>query len=253
MRELWRYRELIRDLTIVDLKAKYQGTNLGFLWSILSPLSTTVVLYFVFRNVFGQEEHFLANLLVGQIAFRTFSAGTSLCLNSVVGRPNLVTKVYIPRQILPLMVALSNLISSLIEFAVLIPILYVLVGRIVPTTVLFFAVNLLLFFFIYGGGLFLSALYVYFRDLNKIWELLVNILFFCSPIFYPLSIVPVRIQTYYLLNPVTRFIMMFRDVMVDGNLPSIGSLLIAIVFSAAACLAGTFVFDRLQRRFAEAI
>lgn len=250
---MWQHRELIKNLTIADLKSRYQNTSLGFFWSLLSPFLLAIVLWFVFRNLFKQEENFAINLLVGIIAWRFFANGTMSCLSSIVSKPSLVTKVYIPRQILTLSIALSSLISSTLEFVVLLPMIFVLIGGIPATAVLFPVVHLLYFWFVFGVGLFLSALFVYFRDLNQIWEVLLNILFFCSPIIYPLSIVPGYLMTYYMLNPLTRFIIIYREVMVAGSLPSLSHFAVVIGFGALFFLMGSFTFAKLQRRFAEAI
>lgn len=250
---MWKYRELIKNLTIVDLKERYQSTTLGFLWSILSPFLLAVVLYFVFRNLYHQEENFAINLLVGIMAWRFFSTSTTSSLSSIVNKPSLVTSVYIPRQILVLSNVLSKLISSTLEFLVLVPIIFILLGHTPATTPLFLLIHLLYFWLILGVGLFLAALFVYFRDLNQIWEVLVNILFFCSPIIYPLSIVPENIMEYYMLNPLTRVIIMYRDVMIDGNLPSWGNFIVVVLFCIATLGIGSLVFGKLQRRFAEAI
>ena len=248
---MWQYRELIRNLTVADLKNRYQNTSLGFFWSLLSPLLLALVLYFVFRHLWGREEDFAINLLVGIMAWRFFATGTSSSLGAIVGKSSLVTRVYIPRQILVLSNTLSKLISSLLEFIVLLPILFVLLGYLPITVLLFPLIHFIYFFFIYGAGLLLSALFVYFRDLNQIWQVVTQILFFCSPIMYPLSIIPASIMPYYRLNPVTQFIIMYRDVMVTGNLPSLFSTALVIVFAIAAYLVGSLVFSKLQRRFAE--
>jgi len=245
------YRELIRNLTVADLKNRYQNTSLGFFWSLLSPLLLAVVLYFFFRHLFGQEENFAINLLVGLMAWRFFASGTSSSLGAIVGKASLVTKVYIPRQILVLTTVLTSLISSLLEFVILLPIILVLLGHLPVTVLLFPLIHLIYFWFIFGAGLLLSSLFVYFRDLNYIWDVLVNILFFCTPIFYPLSIVPANLLPYYTLNPVTQFIGMYRDVMVTGDLPSLYSVVVVIGFAIAAYLVGSLVFSKLQRRFAE--
>ena len=251
--KMWQYRELIRNLTVADLKIRYQNTSLGFLWSLLSPLLLAGVLYFVFRHLFGSEENFAINLLVGIMAWRFFANGTTSSLYAVVGKASLVTKVYIPRQILVLSNALVNLISSLLEFIVLLPIIFVLLGHLPVTVLLFPLIHLIYFWFIYGAGLLLSALYVYFRDLNQIWDVLVNILFFCSPIVYPLSIIPAYLMPYYRLNPITQFIEVYRHVMVAGDLPSLYSTAGVIAVAIAAYLVGSFAFSKLQRRFAEEI
>lgn len=250
---MWQYRELIKNLTLAEFKNRYQNTTLGFFWSLLSPLLLSLVLWFVFRNLFRQEENFAINLLVGIMAWRFFAAGTTSALGAVVGKPSLVTKVYIPRQILVLSTVLASLISSFLEFLVLLPIIFVLLKHIPPTVALFPIVHIIYLPFIYGIGLFLSALFVYFRDLNQIWEVLINILFFCSPIIYPLSIVPGYLMPYYILNPITQFIIIYRNLMVAGTLPSVLSLAGIIASAIIAWLIGNFAFNRLQRRFAEEV
>jgi lipopolysaccharide transport system permease protein len=250
---MWQYRELIRNLTIADLKNRYQNTTIGFFWSILSPLLLAGVLYFFFRHLFGAEENFAINLLVGIMAWRFFTSGTSSSLYAIVGKPTLVTKVYIPRQILVLTTVLANLISSLLEFVILLPIILVLLGHLPVTVLLFPLIHLIYFCFVFGAGLLLSALYVYFRDLDQIWQVLTQILFFCTPIFYPISIVPDYLLPYYQLNPVTQFIGIYRAVMVAGDLPSLYSVVVVIGFAIAAYLVGSLVFSKLQRRFAEEI
>ena len=250
---MWQYRELIKNLTIAELKNRYQNTSLGFFWSLLSPFLLAGVLYFVFRYAFEQEEHFVINLLVGIMAWRFFAVGTASSLNAIVGKPNMITKIYIPRQILILSNTLANLISSLLEFIILLPIIFILLGHLPLTIFLFPLIHFIYFWFIFGIGLLLSSLYVYFRDLNQIWEVLTNILFFCSPIIYPLTIVPAYLMPYYLFNPITQFIEIYRDLMVNGALPSPYSLAIIIAAGAAVHLVGNFVFNKLQSRFAEEI
>jgi len=250
---MWQYRELIWNLTVADLKNRYQNTSLGFFWSLLSPLLLALVLYFIFSHLFGREENFAINLLVGIMAWRFFANGTSSSLGAIVGKPSLVTKVYIPRQILVLSNTLANIISSLLEFIVLLPIIFVLLGHLPVTVLLFPFVHIIYFWFIYGAGLFLSSLFVYFRDLNQIWEVVTQVLFFCSPIIYPLTIVPAYLMPYYRLNPITQFIAIYRDVIVAGNLPSLFSIVVVIGCTIAAYLVGSFVFSKLQRRFAEEI
>lgn len=250
---MWQYRELIRNLTAADLKNRYQNTALGFFWSLLSPLLLALVLYFIFSHLFGREENFAINLLVGIMAWRFFANGTSSSLGAIVGKPSLVTKVYIPRQILVLSNVLANIISSLLEFIVLLPIIFVLLGHLPVTVLLFPVVHIIYFWFIYGAGLLLSSLFVYFRDVNQIWEVVTQVLFFCSPIIYPLTIVPAYLMPYYRLNPITQFIAIYRDVMVAGDLPSLFSIVVVIGFAIAAYLVGSFVFSKLQRRFAEEI
>ncbi|MFX1264159.1 MAG: ABC transporter permease [Promethearchaeota archaeon] len=248
---MWQYRELIWNLTIADLKNRYQNTFLGFFWSLLSPLLLALVLYFVFRHLWGQEENFAINIVVGIMAWQFFSTGTSSSLRAIVSKSSLVTRVYIPRQILVLSNVLANLINFMLTFIVLLFIILVMLGHLPITVLLFPLIHIIYFWFIFGAGLLLSSLFVYFRDVNQIWEVLTRVLFFASPIFYPLSIVPANLMPYYLLNPITQFIGMYRDVMVAGDLPSLYSIVVVASFTLAVYLVGSFTFNKLQRRFAE--
>jgi lipopolysaccharide transport system permease protein len=250
---MWEYKELIKNLTIADIKNRYQNSALGFLWSILAPLMLAGVLWFVFRKIFKSDENYAINLIVGMMVWRFFASGTSMSLTSVVSRSSLVTKVYIPRYILVLSNVLANIFTSFLELLILVPIIWAIKGN-VPVTILLFPFLFLLYFWIvYGIGLMLAALYVYMRDLSHIWDVIVNILFFCSPIVYTISVVPYQLVPYYLVNPVTNIIIVYRDIMVAGVLPSWSNLMYIIVFGAVFFLIGQFMFNKMQRRFAEVI
>ncbi len=253
MLEIFKFRELIGTLTIVDLKNRYQNTALGFLWSLLSPLLLAIVLFVVFRYLYKQESNFAGYLLVGLMSWRFFSVGTTSSVYAIVGKSSLVTKVYIPRQILVLSNILGNLVSSLLEFVIIIPILFITAGSLPSTIFLFPLVFLIYFWFVYGIALFLAGLYVFFRDINQIWEVLTMMLFFLCPIFYPLASITEQMQRYYLLNPITQYIIIFRDVMVYGQLPSAYSLIIAVSAAVISFAIGILTFNKLQRRFAEEI
>ena len=248
-----KYWELIWTLTKADFKSKYQNTALGFLWSVISPFAFAFILYIVFRGLFAQEQDYVSKLLVGIMAWRFFSMGTLLALNAFNARVNLITKVYIPRQILVLSNVLSTLISSTLEFIILLPIILILRGSLPATAPLFLPIHVISFFLIYGLGLFLASVYIYFRDAYQIWDVLLSMLMFCSPIFYPISIVPQYLMRYYLANPITELVILYRQVMVEGQLPGLSNLLIAVLFAALAYGIGTITFNKLQRRFAEEI
>jgi len=248
------YRDLIWNLTISDLKVKYQSSVLGFAWSLLNPLLMMLVLYFVFMNVFRfEQENFALYLLIGIIAWRFLANGTMAAMSSIVGRPGLVTKLYIPRQILVVSSVLSSFISSTLEFVVLIPLLFIL-GATVTLNVLFFPlVHGIYFLIVYGVSLALASLFVYFRDLNQVWDVVMQAGFFLSPIVYPISIIPEAFLEYYMLNPMTVLIETYREFLLYGVTPSLASLLALLAVGAVMVAAGTLVFKRLERRFAEEI
>ncbi|MDI6720608.1 MAG: ABC transporter permease [Methanomicrobiales archaeon] len=248
------YRDLIWNLTISDLRVKYQSSVLGFAWSLLNPLLMMLVLYFVFMNVFRfEQENFALYLLTGIIVWRFLANGTSMAMGSIVGRPGLVTKLYIPRQILVMSSVLSSFISSVLEFAVLIPLLFILGALVTPNILLFPFVHGIYFLIVYGASLILAALFVYFRDLNQVWDVVMQAGFFLSPIVYPVSIIPSEFLALYMLNPMTVLIETYREFLLYGVTPSPVSLLFLTGVGAGLVAAGVLVFRRLERRFAEEI
>lgn len=248
------YRELIRILTISDLKIKYQSSFLGFAWSLLNPLLFMLILYVVFINVFKMtQEHFALYLLIGIVAWRFMANGTMSSISSIVGKPSLITKIYIPRNVLVLSTVLSSFISSILEFLVLIPLLVFLGVGLSPYILLFPVIHIIYFFIVYGISLILAALYVYYRDLNQIWDVLLQIGFYLSPIIYPISIVPQSYLKYYMLNPITVIIEMYRDVLLYHQTPEAISIAMALGSGLLMILLGSAIFKRLERRFAEEI
>jgi lipopolysaccharide transport system permease protein len=246
------YRELIRILIISDLKVKYQSSILGFAWSLLNPLLMMLVLYLVFNSVFKtNQENFAIYLLIGIVSWRFMANGTSTAMGAIVGKSSLVTKIYIPRQVLVLSNVLSSFISSLLEFLVLM-ILVLAFGVKISVNILFFpAVHMIYFMMVYGISLALAALYVYYRDLNQIWEVLLQLGFFISPVCYSISIVPENYLFYYMLNPITQVMQIYRNTLLDGKSPSLASLVYILLAAGIMLIIGAAIFAKLERRFAE--
>jgi lipopolysaccharide transport system permease protein len=251
---IFKYKELISNLVISDLKTKYSSSVLGFAWSMLNPLLMMIVLYAVFNNVFkSNQEHYAFYLLIGMTTWRFFANSTTMAIYSIVGKANLVTKIYIPREILTLSVVISALISSILEFVVLIIIL-IIFGIVVSSKILIFPLLYVFYLpIVYGVSLILASLYVYFRDLNHIWEVMIQIGFFLSPIVYPMSTIPEEYKFYYMLNPITRLIEMYRDVLLYNTIPSATDFGLVLIFGIFVLVFGSLLFKKLSRRFAEEI
>jgi len=246
--------DLIRTLTAFEFKLRYRGSLLGVAWSLMSPLMLALVLYFVFKNVFRFEvENFAFYILIGIFAFRFLSIGTSVGMMSIVSKAHIVTKTSIPREIPTITTTLSYFFSSFIELLILILIL-VLFGVEIGFSILLLPVlHIVYFFIVYGANLFLSAFTVYYRDLNQIWEVVTNILFFACPLVYPVSTIPANIMPIYMLNPITRLIEMYRAIMLYNTFPNLIDFGYVLVFSIVVLITGQVLFGKLQRRFAEVI
>ena len=250
MFEYLKRKDVILILTKYEFKLRYRGSVLGLGWSILAPFLLALVLYFVFRNVFTFVENFALYVLVGVFTFRFFQVGTSVGMFSILGKSYYVTKTNLPREILPLTTTLTYAISSFIELVILILIIYFFGGKMCYLVILLPLLHLFYFFFVYGVNLILSALMIHFRDLNQIWEVITNILFFASPIVYPLSVIPEKYHALYMLNPITRIIELYRGVMIYGYI-SITDILFVLISSIAMLILGHVIFSRLQKGFGE--
>ncbi len=246
------YRELIRILTISDLKIKYQNSVLGFGWSLLSPLLMMLVLYFVFRGAFNaSQDNYGLYVLIGIVTWRFLSISTTNSMKALYKNRNLVTKIYIPRQVLVLSTVLSGFISSMLEFLVLF-ILLVAFGVDLSSNVLLFPVIFALYFFIvYGLSLALAALYVYYRDLNQIWEVLIQLGFFLTPVVYPLTSIPEKYFGFYMLNPVAVIMKINREILLYSQTASASNIIFVTIAAAVILTTGSAIFKRLERRFAE--
>jgi lipopolysaccharide transport system permease protein len=254
LHELWSYRDLIIRLAWSDFKLRYKSSALGFFWSLLEPLLMLVVLYVVFSNLMRiQVEHYQLFLLLGIVLWNFLDRGTSMSIWGIVGKPSLVQKIYFPRDILVISTCTTALMMTALEFVVFI--IFMAVFRVLPAvTVVYFPVLFALeFFLILGLSMALSALNVYFRDVQFIWKLIVQVGFFATPILYPITIFPENVRWIVMLNPMAQIITMMRDCTLYGIAPEPLNLAYLAVCTLALLLIGYTIFERLEPRFAEAI
>jgi len=245
-----RQKDVILTLTKYEFKLRYRGSIFGVAWSLLAPFLLAIVLYMVFRRLFEFIENFAFYVLVGIFVFRFFSIATSVGMHSIVGKSHIVTKTNLRREIMPLTTTLSYSISSFFEIIILLPILLAFGVKIGPSILMLPFVHLSYLIFVFGVNLILSALMVHFRDLNQIWEVILNVLFFLSPIVYPKSIVPTGFLSLYMLNPITNFIELYRGMLLRNEF-YVGEYLIATLISIATLFVGQIVFAKMQKRFGE--
>lgn len=216
-----------------EFKLKYAGAALGYVWSLAKPLGLFGMLYLVFGHLFrlgGGTAHFPLYLLLGIVLWTYFSDATSIAMRSIVDRATLVSKLSFPRIVIPLSVTLSAAITlavNLVAIAVL-----VAVNRIVPGPRWLLLVPLLLELCLValGVGLSLSALYVRFRDMAPVWELVLQLLFFASPIIYPVTLLPHWFASIAFLNPFVQIVQDARSIVV----PSQASITAAAVYGSPA-------------------
>lgn len=259
-----RFFSLMWTLAVLEFKLKFFGSVLGYLWQLMKPLMLFGVLYVVFTEFvrFGAGvDHYPVVLLTGIVVFTFFAEATSGAVTCVVDRENLVRKIHFPRMVIPLSVVLTAYFNFLLNFvAVLIFMLASGVGlrlewlEIVP-------LMLLLGAFCTGLGMLLSALYVRYRDMRPIWDVLLQVTFYGTPILYAYEQVADSSETLAELmmwNPLASVIEQIRHALIDPGAPSaaeaIGGsvmLLIPLGIVLAACLLGFRVFNREAPHIAE--
>jgi lipopolysaccharide transport system permease protein len=255
LNEFWiiKHWDLIKLLTIHDLKVKYQETYLGLIWSLLSPLLLLVVLYFIFYNIRHLEANFAQYLLVGILTWRFFTNATQNSLSVIKQRSTILSNIVIPSEIFVLTENFSALISFTLEFTILIPLVALLTGAISYYVVLFPLLHILYLLVAFGLSLILASLYPYLRDLGEIWPFVLQLGFFLCPIMYPISMVPKSILGIYLLNPVTQIMIMYRGIVLEGVLPSLMGVGYILLLGICVVLTGHYLFKKLERGFVEVI
>jgi lipopolysaccharide transport system permease protein len=243
---------LIWTLVRTDFKARYHGTIGGFVWALLKPLSMFVVLMLVFSLVFASSQTYRLDLIIGLFLWDFFAEGTKAGLVSLHTRAFLMTKGRCPAWIL-VVTSISNALVTLVIFAGIIAMFLSLSGRppSLAALIAFAFYCLALALIVIGFSLASSVLFLRYRDLNQVWEVIVQAGFFVAPVIYPLDVIPTRFQGVLFVWPPTAAIELARSALVAGQLPSAAAHLFLLA-DAAVCLAiGVTVFRRLQPRAAE--
>lgn len=244
------YRFLLEQLVNRDFKTKYKRSMLGVLWSFLNPLLTMVVQYIVFSTLFKSDiENYPAYLLSGIICFTYFNEAVNQCMVSITGNATLITKVYLPKYILPISKALSTGINLLLS---LIPLLAVvlLTGEGITPAILLLPFGLCcLFAFSLGIGMMLATSMVFFRDTQFLWGIASMLWMYLTPVFYPESIIPEKLMTLYKMNPLYHVIRFVRTILLDGVSPEPKAYLLCAIACIVPLILGLRIFRRNQNKF----
>lgn len=247
---LIRYKFLIQQLVSRDFKVRYKRSVLGVLWSLLNPMLMMTVQYVVFSQLFrGNIENYPVYLLSGLVVFNFFSEGVSQALTSVVGNASLITKVYMPKYVYPVTRVMSsgiNLIMSLIP----------LIAVAIATNEEFTKAYIMLPYFLIclvgftiGFGMLMSALMVFFRDMQFLWGILSLLWMYLTPLFYPISIIPEEFRKAIEYNPMLCYVDSVRSIVLEGITPVPGMFFKCAVVSIVSLAVGGFVFRKTQDKF----
>lgn len=244
--------ELVLRMAWTDLKLRYQGSVLGFVWTLLKPLMQFAVLYVVF-SVFMRikVENYQLYLLLGVLMWNYIAEGTTGGMFALAQKANIIKKVYFPRVFVVLSASLHHLFALLLSLVIFF-VFFFAAGKTLSWTAPLFVVSIaLLYALVLGLSLLLSVLHLKFRDTSQIWEVMVMAGFFLSPVIYPLDVIPARYHTLLFLNPVTGLIQYARLLLLEGQLPSLAGTLYVTLVTFAILALGMWLFNRHAHMAAE--
>lgn len=252
------YKELVLRLAKTDFKLRYHGSILGYVWAILKPLLMFTILNFVFSSIFNFRNSGTPNypleLLMGLLMFQFFSEGTMNGMNALVSKAQLVTKIYVPRWT----IVLGSTINSLFIYGMNLIVLTVFffVYHITPTfggIAMFFIYSILLYVLIVAFSFLTAPLFVCFRDLAMIWEVLLTVLLYASPIIYPLAMMPEYIQKIMLFNPLAFIIHFSKRGLIENYFTNGWNFLFLIIGVVGIFTISFLIFRKTEKKIAEYI
>ena len=250
--EIWIRRSLIFNMALGDLKLRYRNSVLGFFWSFLEPLLIMTVLYIVFSNIFKADiELFPLYLLLGLIMWNMFSRGTTMGLDSIIGKAGLVGQTYLPREVVVISAVLTSFIMMLLELVVFS--IFMLAFQVFPTiTLIMFPLMIILIFLITLGMSFaLSVLNVYYRDLRSIWSVVMTAGFFATPIIYSLDVLPEKIRSIVSLNPIVPILEISRGATIYNYWPEGFEIIYLLITTLVVLVGGYAVFKKMDKKIVE--
>lgn len=260
-----RNRILLRELVVTDFKLRYQGSALGYAWSVLKPLFLFAILYIVFDRFLrlGRDiEHFPVYLLLGVILWGFFTEATSNGLQSIISRGDLIRKINFPKYI----IVVSGTISALINLAInlVVVLVFILINGVHVSWQILWVVPLLVELYIFSLAIafFLSALNVKYRDIGHLWDIFLQAFFYATPILYPLAMVMQQSEfaaKVIMLSPVAQIIQDMRYVMVTHDSIRIYDImhgwkvLIPFMIVIVTIMLASYYFRKSSKKFAELI
>jgi ABC-2 type transport system permease protein len=250
LQELLRYRNLVTQTVRRNIIVRYKRSVLGIAWTMLNPLGTTLVLTFVFSNVFGGGASYAAYVLSGLICWTFFAQATSDSMTALVWGGGLLKRIYIPRTVF----AVSSIGTGLVNLVIaIVPLIVVmLIAHVTPTwTLLILPIPaLFLAMFALGMGLLLSSVAIYFADVMEMYGIVLTAWLYFSPVIYRLDMLPQKYHWLLRLNPMYHLIELFRVPVMEGRLPAAGEFLLAGIIALVTLLVGWFLFSQKADEFA---
>lgn len=253
-KNIYEYREMLKNLVKKDLRTRYKGSVLGFMWTFVNPLLQLFVYTIIFSTIMRINiNNFPMFLFVALLPWIFFSNTLLMSSMVIIQNNSLIKKIYFPREILPTAVVIGAFINLLFSLLIVIPCLIIFGIGISKALIYLPLVLLIEFLFALGMALTVSALNVYFRDLEHMISIFTMMWFYFTPIIFPIEMVPKEYLRYFFINPMTPIIVAFRDILYYKTAPNLISLCIIFFSSLLFVVFGYNLFNKLQRNFAEEV
>ena len=251
-KNIYNYRELLKNNVKKEIRGKYKNSALGVIWTFLNPLLQLLVYAFIFPLILKSTQPFyVVFVCVGLVPWTFFTTSISQSAWTIIGNGNIVKKVYFPREILPISVVTSGMINFLISTLIIVAFCFIY-GLGLTKYVLFFPLVLLIQYILQLAISFiLSAVTVYFRDLEHFVQIILQVMFYATPIVYAADTIASPFNIILALNPMAHIINGYRNIFYYQTMPDLKALFILLAISVVACIAGYFLFRKLQKGFAE--
>lgn len=257
-KELYEYREMIISLVRKDLRGRYKGSVLGFLWTFINPLLQLIVYTIVFSIIMNTSyEQYYLFLFVALVPWMFFSSSVTDGAASILKEKDMVKKIYFPREVLPISTVTSGFVNMILTFIVVFVVVIISGRGLNPLALLCLPVVMIVEYILcLGIALIVSSLTVYLRDLQYILGIFVMALQYLTPVMYGVDMVERSSAGKWLvmmfnINPMTPIIKIYRQIIYYGEVPELGSLLIAVAVGVVFIVVGEILFKRLQKGFAE--
>ena len=253
IKEIYAYRHMITSLVRKDLRGRYKGSVLGFMWTFINPLLQLMVYTVVFSTILKSNiDKYYLFLFVALIPWLFFSTSLTGGAGCILGQQSMITKIYFPREVIPIAHVTGGFVNMILCFVV---VFAVVIFSGVPVSLKALLFLPVIFFIEYilalGITFFASSITVYFRDFEHILGILSMVWMYMTPIMYSVDIVPTELMPIFMLNPMTSIIIAYRDVLYFGRVPDISTLLQALGLGSIILIIGISTFVRLKKYFAE--
>ena len=253
IREIFQYRTMIASLIQRELRGKYKGSVLGFAWTFINPLLQLLVYTVVFSVITraGIEDYYLF-LFVALIPWMFFSDSLVSGSTCIMAQQEMVKKIYFPREVLPIALVTSRLVTMALSLLVVFAVLLVS-GKGLNLLVMPYLIPVALVEYLLALGIafIASSVTVYFRDLGYILSIVSMAWQFLTPVMYSIDMVPEELRSIFMANPMTSVIIAYRDILYYKQAPQMQTLLLATAFGVGLLIIGWFLFGRLEKHFAE--